>query len=490
MEETLHPLKPPLHTSSSLREKEPDDLAKVKKWQEERMARKLRGEYESAISRLSEVINSNLSSKMRISAVRVEGATNTRSSFFGFLINPVLASSTSKDSPSNLESVLHSTRKLSHILHKTDIFKSVDATIERARSALADTDDVDIVFKTREKGRYYLNTSTELGNNEGSATATGRIRNVFGGAEIFEAYLAFGTKTRKSFRASVTAPITSDLETHAELMVFGLDKDCSTYASCTEGSRGIKAIVRNGTSDRGAHEFAYEAVLRNIDGLTPTASIPMRESAGQTIKSALSHSYIIDTRDDRITATRGKYAKFFHEFAGLGGDASFYKTELEGQISRPVASGVTLSLAGRTGLLWGLSRPPLFSDRFQLGGPTSVRAFQANGMGPRDGSDSLGGDIHWSAGASIISDIPGKPHWPVKTHLWVNAGRLDAVDTGQSLVDNVRNTLSRPSISAGLGVIYRFDPVRVEVNFGVPLVASKSDGTRRGLQVGMGLEFL
>lgn len=66
----------------------------------------------------------------------------------------------------------------------------------------------------------------------------------------------------------------------------------------------------------------------------------MRESAGQTIKSALSHSYIIDTRDDRITATRGKYAKFFHEFAGLGGDASFYKTELEGQISRPVASGV------------------------------------------------------------------------------------------------------------------------------------------------------
>lgn len=58
------------------------------------------------------------------------------------------------------------------------------------------------------------------------------------------------------------------------------------------------------------------------------------------------------------------------------------------------------------------------------------------------------------------------------------------------MVDNVRNSFARPSISAGVGVIYRFDPVRVEVNFGVPLVASKSDGTRRGLQVGMGLEFL
>jgi len=41
-----------------------------------------------------------------------------------------------------------------------------------------------------------------------------------------------------------------------------------------------------------------------------------------------------------------------------------------------------------------------------------------------------------------------------------------------------------------VGIIYRFDPIRVEVNFGVPLVASRSDGSARGVQVGMGLEFL
>ena len=110
-----------------------------------------------------------MSSNMNISAVRVEGAKITRSSFLGFLINPLLASSTPKDVPCNLESVLHTTRKLAYILHKTDIFKSVDAKIERARNSLANAHDVDIVFNTREKGRYYLNTSTELGNNEGSA---------------------------------------------------------------------------------------------------------------------------------------------------------------------------------------------------------------------------------------------------------------------------------------------------------------------------------
>lgn len=52
------------------------------------------------------------------------------------------------------------------------------------------------------------------------------------------------------------------------------------------------------------------------------------------------------------------------------------------------------------------------------------------------------------------------------------------------------STLSQPSVSAGVGFIYRFDPVRMEVNFGVPLVASKSDAMQRGIQVGVGLEFL
>jgi outer membrane protein assembly factor BamA len=48
----------------------------------------------------------------------------------------------------------------------------------------------------------------------------------------------------------------------------------------------------------------------------------------------------------------------------------------------------TQSISGgaRAGAMWALGgRPTLFSDRFQLGGPTSVRMFRANSMGPRDG---------------------------------------------------------------------------------------------------------
>ena len=58
------------------------------------------------------------------------------------------------------------------------------------------------------------------------------------------------------------------------------------------------------------------------------------------------------------------------------------------------------------------------------------------------------------------------------------------------MVDNVKACLSKPSVSAGVGLVYRMEPVRIELNFGLPLVASKSDGYRRGFHLGIGVEFL
>lgn len=106
-----------------------------------------------------------------------------------------------------------------------------------------------------------MSSSTELGNNEGTAvcfifsplftinphfiqSASARIRNIFGGAESFEANLSLGTKTRRAFRASLTTPLTPDLATYGELSAYGMEKDLSAYASCTEALKGIKALAR------------------------------------------------------------------------------------------------------------------------------------------------------------------------------------------------------------------------------------------------------
>lgn len=56
-----HPLKPPLQPSASPRhlEPDPDDVEKIRKWQEDRITRKLRGEYESAVFHLSDLVSFN-----------------------------------------------------------------------------------------------------------------------------------------------------------------------------------------------------------------------------------------------------------------------------------------------------------------------------------------------------------------------------------------------------------------------------------------------
>ncbi|KAK7683106.1 hypothetical protein QCA50_013779 [Cerrena zonata] len=486
---TTPPLKPPLQNTSAPRDYEPDakELEKLQKWQEQRMVRKLQGEYESAILHLGQVVNDNLGNRMRIASIRVDGAVNTRRTFLGSLVNPYLVS----DKPETLGSVLDTIRRLGHLLQETDIFKSVDARLERNRGPFSQPYDVDLVFKAKEKGRFYLSTSTQVGNDEGGASATCRVRNTFGGAETFEANVAFATKTRVSFNTSLSAPLTRNLKTKGEIALFGTERDNTSYASHFEGVRGFKTVVRNGDLAKGQHEAGYEAVLRHIGNLTPSASISIREAAGQSLKSSLFHIYTRDTRDDRVLGTRGSYTKLSQELAGLGGDASFFKSEAQGQFARSLSPHVTVSFAARTGLLLPFNnKPTLLPDRFQLGGPTSVRMLRANSLGPKDGPDSLGGDMYWSAGLSLIADIPKKPHWPVKLHGWVNAGRLDVVDRTKSVESILKTSFSQPTITAGVGLVYKLDPVRVEVNLGLPLTASKGDGTRKGLQVGIGLDFL
>ncbi|KAI0305258.1 surface antigen-domain-containing protein [Multifurca ochricompacta] len=409
----------------------------------------------------------------RIAAVRIDGAKNTRRSFLASLVYPHIPH---HSTPSSFESVLHATRDIGHYLVQSDLFQSVHALLQPSAEPGAKTGDIDIVFTTRERPRFFLKTSTEVGNNEGNASATSRIRNVFGGAETFEANVSFGTKTRRSF-----------------------------HATATETLRGARAVIRVRAvgAHSGQHEFGYEAVLRHIGGLKPVASLSVRRAAGTSMKSSLFHTWTRDTRDHPIFGSRGIRAHLRQELAGLGGGATFYKAEAGLHASRVLHPGLVSwllllspSLSRRTnGVLHslgsdGTASEPTLSDRFQLGGPTNMRMFRANGLGPRDAvrPDSLGGDLFWAAGASLITHLPHKPHWPVKAQAFLNAG--EGAGVCSTLRSSIAAALTQPSVSAGVGLIYLFDPVRVELNFGVPLAARASDGTRRGVQVGIGLEFL
>lgn len=64
------------------------------------------------------------------------------------------------------------------------------------------------------------------------------------------------------------------------------------------------------------------------------------------------------------------------------------------------------------------------------------------------------------------------------------------IQAARPLFDSLVSSFITPSISAGIGLVYRFDPIRIELNLGMPLTAAKSDIAQRGFQVGIGLDFL
>lgn len=74
--------------------------------------------------------------------------------------------------------------------------------------------------------------------------------------------------------------------------------------------------------------------------------------------------------------------------------------------------------------------------------------------------------------------------------LAVSAFCANALTAAKPLQESVVNALKQPSVSAGLGIVYRLQGIRVEMNFGLPLVVAKTEGARKGFQLGIGMEFL
>ena len=101
----------------------------------------------------------------------------------------------------SLSSILSLTQSLGTDLTSMDLFSDIDATLQPSQTGLS-VEDVDIVLACKEKGNYFLKTSTDVGNGEGNATVQARIRNCFGGAERAEVSATMGTKTRRAFNVS------------------------------------------------------------------------------------------------------------------------------------------------------------------------------------------------------------------------------------------------------------------------------------------------
>lgn len=352
-------------------------------------------------------------------------------------------------------------------------------------------------------------------------------RNVFGGAENFSLNAKAGTRTRSAYSADLSAPVLSnpDMRITLEGMSSAAEKPWASHEEVIKGG-ALRFSWYNAQRDQQSIE--YTGAWRQITGLGNGASPTVRADAGDTIKSSLKHTFVRERRDNPQLPQSGYTMRSSWEIAGsgpLGGDVAFSKSETEfgGALPIPLPgikgrSGVSIGGGLKFGMLYPLApgwnpagkvQPSRLNDRFQLGGPTDVRGFSLGGLGPRDGQDAVGGDAFAAGSVNMLLPLPYKgPDSSLRFQIFANGGRLVALDgkghpkdsapqamTPRAARDGMLNAVGElfngaPSMAAGVGLVYAHPVARFELNFSLPLALRKGEVGTKGLQVGVGINFL
>ncbi|KAK3942614.1 surface antigen-domain-containing protein [Diplogelasinospora grovesii] len=474
-----------------------------------------------------------LSEQMRtpatINSIEVHGAKNTRRSLLDHVFKPVVEESA--NAGTTLGDVLERLQKATSKLERFDIFKpEPEVFISDARQSdpQAAGTDLNISLRVKEKSRLVFSAGTDFGNAEGSAYTNAVLRNIFGGAETLSVNASTGTRTRSAYSAIFSAPVNGnpDLRLGVEGLRSSTQKPWASHEELLTGGN-LRLAWLSGGGD--SHSLVYSGVWRQLTGLAPGASPTVRADAGDSLKSSLTHTFTRDRRDNPMLPQRGYLLRTITELAGWGplkGDVSFSKTEVELSGARPVPipgvqgeTGISVGGGFRMGLLYplpsgyslsGAAMPSRINDRFLLGGPTDVRGFKLGGLGPHDSGDAVGGDVFAAGSVNMMFPLPrAGPSSPLRLQLFANGGRLVALKNkgkakegkdslamdSRTVMNGMRSAVSElagglPSMAAGVGLVYAHPVARFELNFSLPLVLRRGEEGRKGLQVGVGINFL
>merc|ERR1719418_185310 len=353
--------------------------------------------------------------------------------------------------------------------------------------------DYTVTYQVKEVKRVTGSVNTLVGNNEGSLMTGVKFPNLLGRGERLQADYTYGTKKSSNFNISMLKPLRGRMKTNLTGNIFQSVGEFP-QSGFKELDRGFLADLVFKSAPSVAHNLQYEAVWRNLNTLNRSAAFAVREHSGHTLKSSLKHILCVDRRDSTVFPTRGSFFKLNQEFAGLGGNVGFFKNELELQANLPVTSDITLQASLHGGMIRALQGDKTFniSDHFFLGGPLNLRGFELRGAGPSADGSALGGSMYWASGLHLYTPLPFRPGRDgygdlFKTHVFVTAGNVGNFGLTGDLQRDLDQVTQDFRLSYGLGLALKLGGVaRIELNYCVPVKASRGDRPAPGLQFGVG----
>jgi outer membrane protein insertion porin family len=161
-------------------------------------------------------------------------------------------------------------------------------------------------------------------------------------------------------------------------------------------------------------------------------SVVICDQRGDALVSSVGYTLFLDRRNDPLHPTRGFSARFNQDFAGLGGDVRYLKSEFTGATYYGFTPEWVLSFNGSAGYIYGWGGDNIrINDRFFKGGD-SFPGFQIAGIGPRDTNptfdEALGGNLYaiGDLELSLPNHLPEQ--YGIRTSLFSYFGTLGTLD--------------------------------------------------------------
>ncbi|MBI4665870.1 MAG: outer membrane protein assembly factor BamA [Nitrospinae bacterium] len=264
-------------------------------------------------------------------------------------------------------------------------------TVEIEQRSRKEEDLIDIETKVAERSTGQLSFAVGYSSLE-NLIIQGQVKwgNLLGMGQ--ELSLSVDTSSRRSdFTISFTEPSIMDREISGGFDVYNKSYTYDAYESRSTGGsiRTGKALSEYVYARLGYRYEKNEVTIIDRD----TASSYLLEQEGTSDSGSVFPSITYDTRNDPFSPTAGQKIYGSVEVAGLGGDQRYYRLVGEYTYYQSMFLDFVGMVHGRIGRADGYEGKGLpITQRFFLGGPTTLRGFTIRDIGPKDEKgEAIGG---------------------------------------------------------------------------------------------------
>ena len=198
---------------------------------------------------------------------------------------------------------------------------------------------------------------------------------------------------------------------------------------------------------------------------TGSISITICDQRGTSLTSQVGFSLTVDNRNDPIKPTHGFFATLGQDFAGVGGNVQYVRSDFQGTWYYGITSNLIFQANAAAGYIFGWGGDNVrINDRYFKGGNT-FRGFEIAGIGPRDTAfdEALGGKLFGIGSFELALPNLLPAQYGIKTALFTEFGTLGSLDKSAKLSATVQDQLGLRA-STGVSVFWNspMGPIRLD----------------------------